>query len=652
MLDGEWIVCQQQQPSNTSEADFPPSDKAAAAFPSARSSLSPRVRKDIDRDELRLGKLARDLVALSRLLVESQPAEQRLATALVVAKRLLPQEWTLHLFECLDMDATLREVIASGGHQVSENKPVRNTLGFDEAIDRRVLREHVPVRTELLVCMPLIDAAGELVGVLVVLRGSKTPGSSAAVVDAVLEVIGAHLTMMLSHGTEERLSRASIVAVQALPSLALPLLTQPISRETTAMQDAAALGAYDVAISRLLISATEALSEVIAAAGYSECVLAIAISHMRSGEWNLLRAGLPAEEAVSILSDEIVSSIVRLAPQSMRDTVEPLSVGPASNPAIWDALIPLCRRIAEQNGREVTHLTMLPIIDTRQQISAWLFMAGHAGTKAGMRRLSQLATSIAVTTTAGIRTLQLAEDVQAEGRIRDAFISLMAHELRSPLTSVKGYAQLLMRQSKRHPIPDSMLRSVESIEQQSGRMAEMVGELLDASRITRGVLEVQAAPIDLVPLSRKVVERRAAQFPQHTITFDTVEDSVVVSADAQRVEQVLRDLIDNGARHMPNGGAVKVALSRQDEMALFIVRDQGIGIPEREYKRIFEYLYRSSLSERKNLSGLGLGLYISQHLVERFGGKLWLEFSRVAEPTGSEFRFTLPLSKPSTENMH
>lgn len=651
-LDGECIVRQQEQPDNTRETDLSFSAKAETTFPATRSSPNSQVRKDVDRGELRQGQMASDLVALSRLLIGSQPVEQRLATALVVARRLLPQEWILHLFECLDSGTTLCEITPSRGYQVSERQDLRHTLGFGEAIDHQVLRERAPVRTEQLLCMPLINATGVIVGVLVVLRASKTPDSNAEAVDAVLEVIGAHITMLLAWAAEDRLSHSSVATLQSLPGLALPTITQPIARESRARRDAAALDALYEAQDRLLTSAVEALNRVIATAGYAETVIALALTRTISGEWKLLRAGLPAEGAAQIPSGGFMSLIAQLATQRPRDTVVPLNVGPANNPAIWEALLPLCECIAEYTGIEVADLTLLPIIDTRQQVTAWLCMAWRAAVDVNMEQLFVLATSIAVAATAGARNLQLAEAAQAEGRARDAFISLMAHELRSPLTSIKGYAQLLMRQSKKHAIPDAMLRSVESIEQQSGRMAEMVGELLDASRITRGVLEVQVAPVDLVPLAHKVVERRAAQFPQHTITFDTIEDSVVVLADVQRVEQVLRDLVDNGAHHMPKGGTVTVALSRQGSMALFTVRDQGIGIPERERERIFEYLYRSSLSEQKNLSGLGLGLYVSRHLVERFGGKLWLEGSRVVEPTGSEFRFTLPLAKPSMENAH
>jgi signal transduction histidine kinase len=239
---------------------------------------------------------------------------------------------------------------------------------------------------------------------------------------------------------------------------------------------------------------------------------------------------------------------------------------------------------------------------------------------------------------------QLAERAAHEARARDEYISLAAHELRSPLTSIKGYAQLLARQARKTPLPDSMRRSVEAIEQQSMRMAEMIGELLDASRIRRGALELLPAPAELQASAARVVERRRPLFPQHEFVVAAPAEPLAGAWDAARVEQVLRDLLDNAARHSPNGGAITLAMRREDRMALVSVRDTGIGVAADDRERIFEYLYRAAESQRRNLSGLGLGLFVSRHLVERMGGRLWLEASSTTPPAGSEFRFTLPLA--------
>lgn len=240
---------------------------------------------------------------------------------------------------------------------------------------------------------------------------------------------------------------------------------------------------------------------------------------------------------------------------------------------------------------------------------------------------------------------RLEDAVEAEGHARDAFISLAAHELRSPLTSLKGYAQLLARQSRKTPLSDSMQRSVEAIEQQSVRMAEMVGELLDGSRIQRGNLDLLPGYTELVKVAKKALERRQAIYPQHQFILDVVESGLVVNGDQLRVEQILRDLLDNAGRYSSENGVITLRIMREGDMALVSVHDQGIGISAADQPRIFDYLYRAPSTEQRNLSGLGLGLFISRYLVEHLGGRLWLAASSDAAPTGSDFRFTLPLAQ-------
>ena len=110
------------------------------------------------------------------------------------------------------------------------------------------------------------------------------------------------------------------------------------------------------------------------------------------------------------------------------------------------------------------------------------------------------------------------------------------------------------------------------------------------------------------------------------------------------MEQVLRDLIDNAIRFSPSGGAVTVELVQVGEMAEARVRDEGIGIGEKDREHVFEYLYRAPEAESRNLTGLGLGLFVSQAIIERLGGRLWLEAAPPKPQKGSEFRFTLPLA--------
>jgi signal transduction histidine kinase len=322
----------------------------------------------------------------------------------------------------------------------------------------------------------------------------------------------------------------------------------------------------------------------------------------------------------------------------------PVLVSPAAEPDLWRTLAGLRDTLQPSSlaAVEIMRLTLLPIRSGDTPLGLVL-LAHTAGAPEPERWLS-LAVAVSVATAAGICALRLAGLAATEARNRDAFISLAAHELRSPLTSIKGYAQLLIRQSRKHTVPDSMMRSVDAVEQQSMRMAEMVGELLDASRIQRGTLELLPATTDLVPLVTRTVERRRAFVQQQEITLEAEATSLVGIWDATRVEQIVRDLVDNAARFSPEGGLIAVHIARRDGTAQVSVRDDGIGVDDADRDRIFDYLYRAPAAERRNLSGLGLGLFISRHLAERMGGSLTLHTTSTTDPTGSEFHLLLPLA--------
>jgi two-component system OmpR family sensor kinase len=187
-----------------------------------------------------------------------------------------------------------------------------------------------------------------------------------------------------------------------------------------------------------------------------------------------------------------------------------------------------------------------------------------------------------------------------------------------------------------------MLRSVRSIEQQSVRMSEMLGEMLDASRILHGHLDLIPVPMDLADLITSVVERRRVLFPEHTFLVAGNDVAIPGQWDSGRVEQILRDLLDNAARHSPVGTTIAVEVASSPHTATVSVRDQGTGIPQADQRYLFGYLYRTQESERRNLSGLGLGLFVSRYLARCLGGDLWLDSSRTTFPSGSEFRFALP----------
>jgi signal transduction histidine kinase len=273
--------------------------------------------------------------------------------------------------------------------------------------------------------------------------------------------------------------------------------------------------------------------------------------------------------------------------------------------------------------------------------------AGVALSAVDVRMLETVAYHVTAIVVQRARPEARAAQQDGEQDPRVAFISLAAHELRSPLTSVKGYAQLLLRAARKSPMySENHLHALQSIEQQAARMSDMVGELLDAARIQRGALELQPRVVDLEGLVRRVVEQRRQGLERHELHLDTDTVTLVGRWDPQRLEQVIRDLIDNAIRYSPDGGVVGVRVSHSGHDACVCVRDEGIGVPLEERDHIFEAFYRGEEPRRRNLSGLGLGLFVSRAIIDRLGGRIWLDLPEAGdvERRGSWFCIALPLA--------
>lgn len=262
---------------------------------------------------------------------------------------------------------------------------------------------------------------------------------------------------------------------------------------------------------------------------------------------------------------------------------------------------------------------------------------------------------------------RLRELLARQERARDEFIGLASHELKSPLTVIKGYSQLLLRQARRaNSAETANLEGLEAISHQVGRMSTLVGELLDFSRIERGTLEIEPAPVDVVALVGRVVEQRQRALPDVQFSFSSREAELIAVADRVRLEQVLGYLLDNAVKFGQNGGVVEVQVQRsptmlppppvspmaegtgmpaQDEIALITVRDFGPGLPEEELPKLFTPFYRGpENSFQRQLAGLGLGLYLSHYLVTRQKGRLWAKSSTAQNAPGTMLYLALPLA--------
>ncbi len=217
--------------------------------------------------------------------------------------------------------------------------------------------------------------------------------------------------------------------------------------------------------------------------------------------------------------------------------------------------------------------------------------------------------------------------------------STISHELRSPLTFLVGYSELLA--SQKDLPPDAQERAA-ALHSEALHMSKLVEDLLNLSRIESGRVELKSEPVDLGELVKRSITKAQITSSQHQLETRLPEGPVVVRADADKVLQVLDNLLTNAIRYSPDGGRVVVAVDKLDEQVRVSVADPGIGIPKDKLEMVFEKFYRVDSPLKNKVQGTGLGLSLCQRIVEAHGGHIWAE-SREGE--GSTFYFTLPSSR-------
>ncbi|MBA2331196.1 MAG: PAS domain-containing protein [Actinobacteria bacterium] len=233
-------------------------------------------------------------------------------------------------------------------------------------------------------------------------------------------------------------------------------------------------------------------------------------------------------------------------------------------------------------------------------------------------------------------------DEHAVERLKSDFVSTVSHELRTPLAAIYGAAMTLQR--------DDVLLSDEQregmlhvVSGESERLARIVNDILLASRLSSGLVEVAIARVDPVEIVRTVLASAQMHLPPGIELASQPSDGIpAIHADADKVRQVLINLVENAIKYSPGGGKVSVLLGPMDGRLRISVVDEGLGIPAAEHQRIFEKFYRLDPNLTRGVGGTGLGLYICNEIVQRLGGRLWVE-SELGR--GSTFSFELPLTR-------
>lgn len=224
---------------------------------------------------------------------------------------------------------------------------------------------------------------------------------------------------------------------------------------------------------------------------------------------------------------------------------------------------------------------------------------------------------------------------------RSTFISVISHELQTPIAIIKGYASTLARAGNRLQ-PQALHTRLVAIEEEADRLNKLVVNLLYASRIQANGLQMEVASLDLEPLIETVVRRLQARYSEVRVRLEISPDLPTVMGDRERIEEVLQNLLDNAIKYSPKQVAVTITARATSKEVIVSVSDAGMGISLRDQEQIFKRFRRIGDPLAQATPGAGLGLYICRVIVEAHGGRIWVE-STLRE--GSTFSFSLPREK-------
>ena len=231
---------------------------------------------------------------------------------------------------------------------------------------------------------------------------------------------------------------------------------------------------------------------------------------------------------------------------------------------------------------------------------------------------------------------ELLVEERRAGEFREAFIDVISHELRTPITTILGLTQILSRPGR---VDDSASRAalLEDVRAESERLHRLVEDLLVLSRAERGRLVIDAEPLQPRRLLERIVAHESPELPSIQIETRLAPDLPVVAGESTYVEQIVRNLLGNAAKYTPVGTRVVVEAERRDHVVEVRVSDDGPGVPDESLRRVFDLFYRDPDSAR-SVAGSGIGLFVCRSLVEAMGGRMWA----IRRPEGgSEFGFTL-----------
>jgi PAS domain S-box-containing protein len=234
-------------------------------------------------------------------------------------------------------------------------------------------------------------------------------------------------------------------------------------------------------------------------------------------------------------------------------------------------------------------------------------------------------------------TRDITEKKQEEQRKSD-FVAMLTHELKTPLTAITSYVQLLIEKFK-DDADKFNLQALSRIEAQAKKMTSMAHDFLSVARIEDGKIDLRKEILELHPLVKEIAEDTKILTSKHTIQLIDCE-AIHIYANRDKIGQVLTNLVSNAIKYSPNGGTITIGCERQPEKVKIFVSDEGMGISKADQKRLFERFYRANNDKIKGVAGFGIGLYLVAEILRQHNSEIMVDSK---ENEGSTFYFVLPL---------
>ena len=288
----------------------------------------------------------------------------------------------------------------------------------------------------------------------------------------------------------------------------------------------------------------------------------------------------------------------------------------------------------------IKSVMLVPIIIGKKAIGAISFVSTQRGryyTETDLAMAEEVASHAAL----AVENSRLYTESQKALALREDFISIASHELKTPITSLKMYNQVIQKQLELKNEPE-LCEYLMRMEMQIDKLTGLINDLLNVTKMQQGKLDFKVDRFDLVECINEVIENVRSISNKHTFVINGALDKKVWG-DRDRIGQVMTNLLMNAVKYSPNSEKVIISITSDKSNVVIGVQDFGIGIDREHQKKIFERFYRVDSSDEKTFPGLGMGLYISNEIVKRHNGKM----NVVSEKgKGSRFSFTIPFSQP------